>query len=531
MSNNSSENYLDNLLESLFDNNIPTEKDESDLEQKTPKKKVPLDQDDEFLKAFEDELESDLYKDYFADFEKELEAEQDDLMGVNKEPETISGNLHSLLQGIEENSKGVESIPAVPPTAEPVIETVTSSGSLSEESLLEMESKFDANVESKNEITSQQEAKIEEVSLESLMAEESNWNEPQKSPELEFKMTEAGEPDLAGVGDDDLMELLAKSGELSDFGEMISEDGQIKKIDDGDLIGLFAENEMQEKEKSIEEEPPVFKKTQVSFWDKIKKMLFGEEDDDKVVKSTGTSEKTSLINELSDENQQILMELSDSKDSNSADSGKKKVKKEKKKTPTKAKPDKKKPPKPKKPPKSKKPKVIDNTPPLPKGPVILILLMVGSLMLLVLLGTSFLGYASSVSSAKQYFNVGRYEEAYQLLGGLEMKEKDEKLYNQTAILASVASEFHAYESFYKFDEQEMALDSLICAAGRCELNQKNAQDYECTVELGNLKEKIATELENAYGMSYDDAVEIYNSDGRREYTIALHQKLKELGLE
>ena len=69
----------------------------------------------------------------------------------------------------------------------------------------------------------------------------------------------------------------------------------------------------------------------------------------------------------------------------------KKKKEKKKKEPKQKKPKQKKPPKPKK---EKKPKEVDNTPPLPKAPVIAIVVMIGSLFGLVLLGTHTVGYQS-----------------------------------------------------------------------------------------------------------------------------------------
>ena len=62
-------------------------------------------------------------------------------------------------------------------------------------------------------------------------------------------------------------------------------------------------------------------------------------------------------------------------------------KEKKKKEPKPKKPKKVKEPKPKK---EKKPKEIDNTPPLPKGPVIAIVIMVASLFGLIIVGVIFL---------------------------------------------------------------------------------------------------------------------------------------------
>ena len=101
---------------------------------------------------------------------------------------------------------------------------------------------------------------------------------------------------------------------------------------------------------------------------------------------------------MSDENKKILEELEAAGELTEKKPKKEKKKKEKKKKePKPKKPKKVKEPKPKK---EKKPKEIDNTPPLPKGPVIAIVIMVASLFGLIMVGVNLLGYQSNINLAK-----------------------------------------------------------------------------------------------------------------------------------
>ena len=84
---------------------------------------------------------------------------------------------------------------------------------------------------------------------------------------------------------------------------------------------------------------------------------------------------------------------------------------------------------------------MDNTPPLPKRPVIAIVLMAVSLFAFVMIVTNLLGYQANLSQAKEKYEQGSYVEAYRKLQGLSIKERDEKLYHQLATLASSASSF------------------------------------------------------------------------------------------
>ena len=73
----------------------------------------------------------------------------------------------------------------------------------------------------------------------------------------------------------------------------------------------------------------------------------------------------------------------------------------------------------------------------------------------------------------------------------------------------------------------MAADSLVCAAGRCAVNADNAKEYGWELQLEQLKNIISDTLSSQYGVSYDDAIALYNIDDRDDYTLALTQKLNE----
>ncbi len=504
MSNKASENYLDNLLDSITDMGPKKEKPEAEEKAQDVSLEEKNVSDDEFLRDFEAELESDSYKDYFAEFERELEDEQNSELEIPTEKPGVPDDLGSILKGIEDNSGGAEAIPDMP---EPTVSTP-------EEMLAEMEEA-----------------------------------EPTAEPQL--KMTDAGEPDLSGNSEDDLLAMLSKSGEFDDLGEMLSDDPNKVSLGQTDEFEQFAKAQMEQQEAATETVEPESEDASASnkkkkrtkkekqkkadrkdrgeeekegFTEKLKKLLFGEEETDSA--STALTEGTLL----SDENADILSAIEAEEKGKAAKDKKEKKKKEKK--PKEPKP--KKPPKPQKPPKPKKekpPKEKDHTPPLPKGPVIMIVIMVVSMTVLVMLGTNLLSYSAAVASAKEAYSQNEYTTAYQALQGEKIATKDEELYNKLSVLAAVSSEYDAYLTFKDYGSVDMAFDSLVCAAGRYNLNLENAIQFECTDELDGLRQKISDALSATYGMDINAAVEMYNQRNRTEYTIILHRKLKALGLE
>lgn len=518
MSNKTSENYLDNLLDSITDMGSKKKKPEPE--------QFPLDvpfepdqmSDDEFLRDFEAELESDSYKDYFADFERELEEEQNCKLEFSTEKSGVPDDISSILRGLEDSSGGAEAIPDMP---EPTISTP-------EEMLAGLEA---AEPEPASSPVREEAVLMTEESVQQLTAEE---------------------PDLSGNGEDDLLAMLSKSEDFGDIGDLLGDDPNPMALGDTDEFEQFAREQMEQQERAAEaaapddEEEPAGKKKKKkskkekakkekapkergaddreSFTERLKKLLFGEEEAADAL--AGTSEGVLL----SDENADILSAIEAEEKVRAAKQKKEKKKKEKK--PKEPKP--KKPAKPKKPPKPKKekpPKEKDPAPPLPKVPVIMIAVMVGSMALLVMLGTNLLSYSAAVTKAKNAYSQSDYTTAYQQLQGEKIASRDEALYNKLSVLAAVSSEYDAYLTFADYGAADMAFDSLICAAGRYNLNLKTAVEFECADELDGLRQKISEALTDKYGMDIDEAIEMYNQRNRTEYTIILHRKMRTLGLE
>ena len=75
------------------------------------------------------------------------------------------------------------------------------------------------------------------------------------------------------------------------------------------------------------------------------------------------------------------------------------------------------------------------------------------------------------------------------------------------------------------------LDALICAYGRYNVNLESARDNDCLGEMEDLGVRITQALLEDYNMTGDEALELYNLRTRREYTIQMHSRLQELGLE
>ncbi|MEE1304677.1 MAG: hypothetical protein U0K68_05950 [Agathobacter sp.] len=484
MAKNTAENYLDNLLNSVnYDLKDDTEAGD-DLS--TEFGSLGEQSDDDFLRQFESELESEEYSSFISGFDDDFEVD------------TLSEEKKEGASFIEDSDNDI--------SLEEVLASVNAS-----------EIQEEKEEDSEQELTlEQQEEPLTSIDDLSLAVEDF---ETEEEDSKESALEELEEPDLAGKQDMDLMDMLGEEG-LSDLGDLLSEENEeeaLKSIDN------YAENEMKASSEKAEaasdgsssknkKAKKDKKDKKGGLFAKIAALLFGEDEEEKV-----TLEVTEGVDvsSLSSENQMILKELEGGDDTEAG--GKKKGKKKKKE------------PKPKK---EKKPKEKDNTPPLPKKPVLLIIVMVASMCVLVMLGTNLTSYNKSISDAKSLYNVKSYSLAYQQLNGMKLKgDEDESMYQKLRLLSSVSSEMDAFDTFRKAGKEDIALDSIICAAGRYMVNYESAVEVGCLAEMEELRAQIEERLKLAYGMSFDQAVELYDSKDRNEYTVKLHKKLVELGLE
>lgn len=548
MRRNKQESYLDELLNSVNEDRSPEELEMMSLKSQLDRMKNATengfdldssDEEDRFVQEFERELEDEDFKKYIEDFEREIDGDYN-----SKHPEDEQPAGPEFLQEEEPGDLFVNTLDDGP-VPEP--QEINLNGAAFEAELehvntaKEETAMTDKTTSTRTEDTgtgaggNPRPLDSSDLSEFSEIVGEVNG----ETVEQELPRTEDGEVDLSGNGGMDLMDILGEDENFSEIGDMLSGEGDLGE----DAIGDFAEQEMKEQEKSQsdqEEEEEGGKKRRKrkkkekkpkekgeksgGFFAKLATFFFGaDEEEEKEEDIIVGLNNGSTAEQLSDENAKILSDM------DKEGKGKKKKKKEKK--PKKEKPKKEKPKKekPKKPKKEKPKEPKDNTPPLPKVPVVMIFIMAISIGILVILGTNVGNYTLKMKNARGYFRMKDYPTALEQLRGESVNKKDEEFYNQLTTLSAVASKLKNYETFAAHGNEQIAFDSIVCAAGRYNVNLGNAKKYDCVDELEALKIQIEKILKKEYKMSFTEAVELYTSDDRLEYTNRLLKKLQEMG--
>lgn len=378
---------------------------------------------------------------------------------------------------------------------------------------------------------------------------------------MDTAQTEKSSSDEFGFADDDadLMDLLSSEGDFSDIGDMLKADEDnttLADVNDTSDMDLNASETSAAEEEGMTEGRKRKKKEKKAkdgeekkgFFQKVSSFLFGDdEEEEKTPKPVKAATAAPSIEDLSDENLQILQELEgspdaaaepetptadeeDEKEKKKREKAEKKAQakkeKEEKKAQAKKEKEAKKAQKVKKP---KPPKEPDNTPPLPKKPVVLIFVMAASFLALVLVGTNLFGYSHSMNEAKLAYDLGDYKLAYTQVSGLEIKEDDMDTYQKYCIMANAGGEYNAYQTFMAQGIYDMALDSLIRTIGRCDKYSEDAANYGCANELMNVRNQAVGALAG-FGLTEERAMELYAVDEREEYSAELYAVLAAAGL-
>ena len=275
MSDKSTENYLDNLLDSM--NKLQdTDTNMSEADQ------------NEFLKKFEDELENETYDEYLSSFEKELERENEQAKGqaLNVQtpaPDDKDASLDDMLTEFdrrmkEQETQGDKQENKADDNLSDAVFNFTPA-----DSGIEM---MDANMPEMAENPKQEETP------ESIIT-----NEPQMVEEI-------GEPDLAGNASKDILDILDSDG-LDNIGDLL----EGKTGETGNDIDDYASHQMKAHE-TTDGELDAQGTEKKSLFKKIISFFTKEPQSDDVTDTQGMADGTETDAQmLSDENKQILEAL------------------------------------------------------------------------------------------------------------------------------------------------------------------------------------------------------------------------------
>ena len=256
---------------------------------------------------------------------------------------------------------------------------------------------------------------------------------------------------------------------------------------------------------------------------KLADLLF-EEDESGI---SGSDDVELALGNLSNENQELLDELS-AEDKKNAKKKEKKEKKEKKgkksgkkapeaaeneegegeEQPQKAKKAKKK--------KKEKEKAVEEEPKIPekklsRKKVMSVFLFCATIAACIVIVTTVLPAQMEKQEARVAFDQDQYEQVYDLLYGKKLNEEDDILFQKSSVILQMQRKLDSYENYKKLDMQADALDALLDGVVRYQELWEKADQYNVNSEVADIYEQILDALADDYGLSESAAEDIIAS--------------------
>lgn len=127
-------------------------------------------------------------------------------------------------------------------------------------------------------------------------------------------------------------------------------------------------------------------------------------------------------------------------------------------------------------------------------------------------GTNLFSYISTKKEALDYFDMGKYTEAYQEAIGTNMREKDEEEYNKIKVVMKVQQSLNAYQNYDRIKYYPEALDALLRGIKRYDANIEQAMELEVDKDMMSCRKQILSLLKEEFNLSEKDAYALISLD-------------------
>jgi len=529
----------------------PTETDESESteEQEDELKAEPTEEltetdESETLDSTEDSIEPEAADNTEDSIEPEVadntESEVVEESEPNEEVDTSAEDAEELLAALGEDASSDES-DSISDTSNDASDNAPSEEGTNEEDIANSQELLDILDEVENIVGDDDKSKTDNPDENTAGNDESILSKEYQSDEHDVAdAVEVNEEGVSLVDEDaDLESLLEGEEGMSDIGALLDADKNDIELDEArDAYEESADKAENSTETVSEEEP----KEKVSLIDKIKgifkKKNKGEEEEKEILDVAAKNE----VEDTTDENNKILEEMDEEEAEELAKkqakaeakaekkAAKKAAKEEKKAAKAAAKAEKAK--------QEKKPGKLatflqsDKSNKIPVKVLVVFVLLVGTLVALLMIGSNIFSKRSAISEAKSLYSQGNYIDAYNSLAGISsLSEEDTEIMNKARLLADLQNKKKEYDTFMAKKDYMNAFDALVVGVGRYNENYEKAKEYGITAEYDGVESMITGQLKDQFGTTKEEAAKLYEIKGRTKYTVAISDKLKALGME
>lgn len=153
----------------------------------------------------------------------------------------------------------------------------------------------------------------------------------------------------------------------------------------------------------------------------------------------------------------------------------------------------------------------------------IIFVMFAVVLCFIVLGTGYYNYKLSIEKAQFDFDLQRYDDAYNDVYGLDIKEEDMELYDKIMTVQYVNIQLLSYMRYNSLDMDAEALDSLIKGLRRYEKFIQYGAEIGVVKDLDYLKKQILQQLDEVFGVDEATAYAMLELENQGEYSVQIYE--------
>lgn len=139
-------------------------------------------------------------------------------------------------------------------------------------------------------------------------------------------------------------------------------------------------------------------------------------------------------------------------------------------------------------------------------------------------GSKTFSYNSNIKEATNYYIDKDYTKAYDLLAGMNLKDKDKDFYKQVVNIMKVEKHINDFNTFLSVNKYTYALESLVRGIESYDKNIEDAKKLGTYDVLENELNEIDTLLKNYFGISVEEARTVIQIESNSDYSKAINDK-------
>ena len=143
--------------------------------------------------------------------------------------------------------------------------------------------------------------------------------------------------------------------------------------------------------------------------------------------------------------------------------------------------------------------------------------------IVIVIGTNLYSYAVNIKNASESFERRLYDEAYENVYGMKIRDEDLEIYDKIMTVMFVNKQLNSYENFLNMKKYPQALDSLLKGLDRYEKYYMTATVHGIEDDLDYVKEHIVEELNEIFHLTEEQARLLLTYEDREEYSVAVYK--------